>query len=497
MMVTDDIDATEQGINPVKVDPSQSKQRKRVERHSKVDQQSLAAAQNAIFQYLLSIVKIWPSENVLDEFKHLFIRYGDSRKSLDSPIGSDLLAVMQQLLAANQEKEFKNTLKRSCYILINNWDINRSHDSIKDLIQLFSDSSIRRPSKQPLINRLRRWLQNFVTSADFRELTLFAARYDDFEKLHWSQRYTSYLLVSQYVNLTNSVEQREAAQAMSQKLRKRFKTDLALYTAISESTVLDRESDRIKDPTVLGDDSLQLIKRILMCYGPFSYENLASIFCKQTLGLGYEKFKDCLKTYLLRSLPDETLSPTIERYIDEKLSTIYTSYSDKSVNEALLLRTCNRMIECLTTEDHENPSDTFLWLVAQGSPLTTVLILLKLLLICRNTRTHLEARIADLIRHYESYPEEECRGVIDFFEIFNITMTVYGEDIRYSLVSIDGSGSSASTSLEAYRIFSQVKSPQPDNLDDNSDRGPADALIDHFINDFIEHESTLPPGSDS
>lgn len=452
----------------------------------RVSSAALAKAQNTVFQYLLGIVKTWPSDDVLDEFKHLFIDCGNQYD--DATSGSELIAVMRTIAAANQEAEFKNTLKRSCYILINNWDITRNHEAIGGLIQLFSDSSIKRPLKRPLFKRLRRWLQSFIASDDFKELTLFAARYDDFEKLHWSQRYTSYLLVSQYANLKNSDEQREAARALSQKLKERFKVDLALYTAFSESLTTEHSGDRVKDPTVLGANSLGIIKRILSCRGPFSYEHLANIFRKQSKGIGYDQFKHGLESYLLQPLPEGARSKTLERQIKKKLSELYPTYSDKTVDEALLLRTCNRMIKWLTTEEHGIPSDIFVWAIAEGNALTIVILLLKLLLVCRHTRTHLETCIADLVRYYEDYPEEDCRAVIDFFEVFNVTMTVYGEDIRYSLVSVDG-GSPAKVSLEACRIFSQVKQPQRAEDDLEGDRAPAQ-MMDHFVNDFIEEDAS-------
>ncbi|MGF1538769.1 MAG: hypothetical protein ACFB4J_20095 [Elainellaceae cyanobacterium] len=494
MITRDDVDKTSTGEKHTRTG---DRQRDRANGHASgraaefpktVSQAALAKAQNTIFQYLLDIVKTWPSDDVLDEFKSLFIYCGNQHD--DAISESELIAVMRTIAAANQEKEFKNTLKRSCYILINNWDITRNHEAIGGLIQLFSDPGIKSPLKRPLFKRLRRWLQNFIASDDFKELTLFAARYDDFEKLHWSQRYTSYLLVSQYANLKNSDEQREAARALSRKLKERFKVDLALYTAFSESLAAEHSGDRVKNPTVLGEDSLEIIKRILACRGPFSYEHLANIFRKQSLGIGYERFKRSLETYLLCPLPDGARSKSLERQINKKLSELYQSHSNKPVDEALLLRTCNRMIKWFTIEEHGIPSDVFVCAIAEGNALTIVILLLKLLLICRNTRTHLESCIADLVRYYEDYPEEDCRAVIDFFEVFNVTMTVYGEDIRYSLISKDGS-SPAKVSLEACRIFSQVKPSLKAEDSLEGDRDPAQ-MMDHFVNEFIESEDGSP-----
>jgi len=417
-------------------------------------QRNIPRAQQTIYNHLLAIVKTWPPEDVLEEFRHLFIHHVNTSSSA-------LLPALYEIVLANREEEFKNTLKRSCYILINNWDISRNHQSIRRLIQVFSDPAVTRVTPSPTLKRLRGWLQNFISSSDFRELRLFAARYEEFERAHWSERYTSYLLVPQYINLQNSAEQREAARALSQNLKERFKVDLAFYTALSEST--RRQGDRPqKNPTILGNESLNLIKRIVARRGPFSYENLAHIFINQTRGLSYRQFKDCLKDYLIYSLEKNECIETLKTQLSAKLGELYQIHEDKNINDALLLRTSNRVIEYLTTEDHETPSSLFLLLMSQGTPLTLVIVLLKLVLICRHVRTHLEARVADLIQYYEQFDEEDCRWVISFFEIFNITMTIHAENIEYTLVSMGQDGSDdaspeAKQHLDSYRIFSQQR----------------------------------------
>lgn len=401
---------------------------------------------------MLTAVKTFSPEDVLDEFKHLFIHHVNTASS-------ELLPALYEIVFANNEQEFRHTLKRACYILINNWDLTRNHKSIQDLVNLFADGIIYRHTQAPILKRLRSWLKNFVNSRDFEELRLFASRYDQEEVLHWSDRYTSYLLVPQYINLNNSVEQREAARALSKKLKEKFKFDLAFYTVLAES--MNGAKRDIKNPTYLGDESLRLIKTIIAKRGVFSYVNLANIFREQTQNLKYQFYKKSLKNYLIYSLKDDEFIKAFEKQISEKLDQIYPMHEDKVVNDALILRTSNRLIDCLTTEDHTTPSSLFLMLLSQGSPLTLVVVLLKIVLMCPYVRTHLEARIADLIRYYEAYSEEDCQWVVNFFEIFNVVMTIHAESTEYTLVNMDDPLELSEhvrqrqRSLQQYRIFSQ------------------------------------------
>jgi hypothetical protein len=66
--------------------------------------------------------------------------------------------------------------------------------------------------------------------------------------------------------------------------------------------------------------------------------------------------------------------------------------------------------------------------MSQGHPLTVVVLLLKIVLICKPARTHLEACIADLIRYHEKSPET-CSWMINFIEIFNIIFAIYADNM--------------------------------------------------------------------
>lgn len=418
----------------------------------KQSRRNLPKAQEAIYEFLLEIVKNWSPDEVLKEFRHLFIHHSDT-------VSSSTLPYLYEIVFANQEQEFQHTLKRSCYILINNWDITRNRESIQKLIQLFSDPILYKHTISPTLKRLREWLRNFIGSPDFQELKLFTARYDD--RLHWSQRYASYLLVPQYINLENPMEQRQAARNLSRKLKEKFKFDLAMYTALSQ-TGLSREmvaERKLANPTSLGDEVLRLIKRIVAKRGFFSYPNIAHIFISQTQHLNYGAFKQSLLEYLIFSVEQDEFAITLKSQLAEKFDLLYAEHNDKPINNALILRTANRVIEYLTTENHQEPSSLFVLLLSQGNSLTLVVVMLKIILICRYARTHLEARIADLIRYYASYSEEECQWVVNFFEMFRIITAIYTENIEYNLVNMTGSHSrqQVEADMTAYRIFSQLK----------------------------------------
>lgn len=417
----------------------------------------LYQAQQVIYNTLLAAVKAWPPEDVLEEFRQLFIEHTDT-------ISSDTIPALQVILFANDEREFQNTLKRSCYILVNNWEVARQFQAIQLLIEQFNDPILYRKTLSPTLKRLRQWIINFVESKDFRDLALFVARFSEERTLgrsgEWVSRYTSYLLVPQYINPDNPIEQRHAARTLSRRLKDKFKFELAMYTAYSQSALPRARPPR--NPTALGDSALRLIKAIVAKRGEFSYKNLANLFAEQVKDLSYAGYKRGLVEYLLFTVQRHPVVGQLKATLVQKLAQTYPEYDDSPIDRSLVLRTSNRIIDFLMTEDQKNPSALFTLILSQGNSLTLAVILLKTILISRNSLPYLEARIADLINYYEQFPRDRCQWVINFLEIFQVTFAIYSENVEYNLVRVNAQASENGSplisvgDLETCRIFSRL-----------------------------------------
>lgn len=452
---------------------------------------TLQQVQDAIYTYLLSLVQEQSPEEVLTEFKHLFIHQVNARDE-------EARDAVCQIILENQENEFRYTVQRSCYILINNWEAYRQYQYIQSLIELFEDPVIERDTFSPTLKRLRSWLKNFVASPSYEELRLFIARFEveagEEEEKSWTRRYTSYLLVPQYIDLKNPVEQRESARALSKKLREKFKFDLAMYTARSQSGL---PTTGTRNPTSLGDDVLRLIKTIVVRRGKFSYSNLAHLFLNQTDNLYYKRFKKSLQKYLIFSIESKDFVNTLKTQLNKKLAPLYEDYHYDPIDDALRLRTCNRAIEFLTTENYQEPSPLFVLLLSQGNPLTLAIALLKLLLISRNSRTHLEACIAALIRYYEPFPKETCQWFINFLEIFNITLAIYADNVEFNLVQVSDHGTSDRQviDIDTYRIFSQLRDEE-EQLQEMQENGTGGDRDSRDSDDSIHFDDTSSSSGD-
>ncbi len=415
----------------------------------------LSTAQEVIYSFLIDLVKQQKAAIVLTQFKQLFIEGGGS---LDSNVSSSIY----EILFRKDENIFRSTLKRSCYILVNNWSLKRDYSSIKALIDLLSETI---EKKKILLSRskhrLQIWIENFVNSQDYQDLKLFSLTDITPETTNknatWSYRYAPYLLVAQSLISDNPIEQREVARNLARQLKQKFRFDLAMYVARCKASAHQQTS--VLNPTMLGDSVIHLIKKIVPRHLLFNYTNYAHIFTQQIKILSYHDFKQSFKRYLIFYLGNQVVADILKEKLSLQLDPLYQDRDRETVTVNLLLRTCRKTIDFLTAENDRKPAQLFILLAAQGNPLTIVILLLKIVLICTYVRTHLDVRIANLIRYYEQFPDEECQWFIDFLEMFNVVFAIYTGNVRYDLVKTQENLSKnyVVVNPENYRIFPQLK----------------------------------------
>lgn len=417
-------------------------------RQSNRQGKNIGAAQEEIWQFFLNIVKSTAPELVLTEFENLFINPSFSSNS-------EIEKALKLIVLSQNEQEFRNTLKRCIYILLNTWIYSRKYQYAQSLIEKLSVVHLNYRGSSTFLRTLRSWVINFIKSLDYQEVKLFAAKFDRQGRENWKYRYTSFLLTPQYLNSDNSLEQRQAARRLSQQLQDKYKFDLAMYTAYSHTT--PSWNDKVKNPTTLGDEALRLIKKVLANAGFFNHVNLANIFLNQTQQVSYNHFKKSLINYLIFSLESAGLVESIKTHLTQKLEALYEHENQQVLRNGLILRTSNRVIEYLTIGKDNKPSDLFVLIASQGNALTLGILILKLLLISPPSRTYFELCISKLIDYYGSYSEQDCQWVINFLEVSKIILTLYTEKVKYSLVNMDRENLACQTMIDenGYRIFCQ------------------------------------------
>ena len=411
---------------------------------------SLGMTAEVIYEFFLHGVQTSSPEVVLDGFEQLFFY-------LLCPRQPEVQRALETILSVETgESCFHSTIQRCCYILINNWLLKRQQRLIKNLIQRLSNSpDIYQTCLSIQESRLILWLNNFLNSEDYQNLLQCA----NFDRNNWSSRYQSYLLVPQYLNPRNSREQKEVARNLAKQLKDKYKFDLAMYITRLDSPM--GKNHKLNNPTQLGDEVINLIKQTISTQRVFNYGTQANLFLQNTQDFDYQKFKQCLPQYLMFNVSQQYPANILREKIEEKLQSLYRLHDQKIVNKALIIRSCNRLLEFLLIEPGKAPSFLFNLMIRQGSQLTLVILLLKLVLLGSPCRTYLEICIANLVQFYQDHAEFECQGLIQFLEIFNLVFTLFTENIQYFLVKTKDlePGTQSGTELDTYRLFSQFKGP--------------------------------------
>lgn len=411
---------------------------------------TVGAAQEIIYQFFLNQIQNYEPEIVLQKFKNIFIE-------LIAPVEPKLIQGIYTIIDADSQLEFYNLFKRCCYILVNNWIEQRKYQLPQKLLEILSQTNLGEPEANNPLKLLRVWLTNFINSPDYEDLKVSVFKYEKTVEKHWTSRYQPYLLAAQYLDANNTPKERQTARVLSQQLKDKYKFDLAMYTSRSQSAAFKLK--KYYNPTLLGDRALRLIKIILLNRGSMSYPNLAKIFLSQTQNITYKQFKQYLIKYLFFYGEKFDSTEFIREKIINYLDICHPESDEKNINNSLRLRTGNYLIECFTVEKSGEPSALFLMFATQMNPLTLAIILLKIILISTYSRTYLEVCFAKLIAYYQERTPAECQWLINFLEICQIALTIYGDNVQYNLINMaeNHQQEQSITDLNKCRVFSQQK----------------------------------------
>jgi uncharacterized protein YjbI with pentapeptide repeats len=407
------------------------------------------SCQRVIYSFFIDIVNQWDSEKVIEEFEQLFLE-------LSSNHSSNNIQALNWILVEKNEEVFQSTLKRCFYILINNWNIDRNCKANHNLI-LTVENSLQATKYyhhlSPHLKCLRKWVRHFTQSQDYQKIRHFALSHTQ----SWTHRYESYLLTPSALDPDISQDQRKTALKLAQDIKEKYKFDLAMYVTRSDCPTSSSESQ--SNPTQLGQDVITLIKKTLSTQKIISYDNLAKLFLEQTKNIEYSAFKIALLNYLGLSSEKQHPVPYIRDKFCQKLDKLESVHTQLLVDKSLISKICQQLIQILTTENGQSPSNCFCLLVSQGNYLTLVLLLLKLILISRLNKTYIEQKIANLIHYYQGLGEEKCQKFIQFLEVFNLVFTLFTTNIQFHLVKVQPQDTPTEKNIDSYRLFCQLKGP--------------------------------------
>jgi hypothetical protein len=385
---------------------------------NRVDNETLKK-QEIIYHFFRGIAVQYPAKEVLKEFKGLFFDYYSYIENQEA------ITAIYDLTFGRYEDAFLETLQKCCYILIRNWVERQEYFCINELVKSFTKINKKSAVANTMMNRRDTWLENFVHGDKYSQLQAFVYHESSSCNRVWLPVYNYYHLVSLSLSKDNQLEQREAAEILAHQIKNDFKFQLGRYIGDVEANL--NEDMRGQNPTHLGEQVVRLLKTLIVKRDKLNYANLAQIFIKQTLGLTYDKFKNSFHAYIMFSLDKSEVIKVFRQKSFMVINSYGQNENKNAINEGLINATCSAFLDCLTTNNTDEPSELFNLFVLKVNPLILTIIFLKIILVSPKSRETLDKNIATLINYYRQKNDQESRWFIDFLDIFNVTFTIYAE----------------------------------------------------------------------
>ncbi len=407
-----------------------------------------------LYDHLLYFVQTEPAREMIERFRRLFIGGRDYQ-----PVA--VRAALEDLACQKQiEGEFPFILNRCCHILINRWQTNsNTRWAIPELVEVFRFIPPVGTVQSRGARRVRQLLWDFRETEQYLTLQRLArviehtheesgqlrpARERDGSNLVGTliNRYP-YLYEHCLLSQDSSYEHQQTVRQIRDRIQKQFELDLSQFAMYQMRSLQTGKSGRIiqpvPNPTLLSDQELQsaLHQFVGKIQGDRTHYDLANSFLKQSLRTSsFRLFKDDLYDYLIDSIDPRYGNRQFNERLYQQLRDTLTRYDSQKPNNTLLLRTSSHLLNFLVVESLQRPNHyIFVDLVTNLGPTSTVVLLLKITLLCKQVKPYLEKRFSILFNHYEASEEDGVPWLVKSMENMHIALSVHFGSIDISFLN--------------------------------------------------------------
>ncbi len=393
--------------------------------------------ENLLYGHLQECRQQENAREVLGRFQDLFIQ-ADGYE--DAEVWQVLTTLVQR---SHSEREFKYTLNRCCYTLINPWSTQqKDHWAIPALVQLFEGVPTV-PTQSPETKRIRQLSRQFTQTEQYAALRRFANLIDDHAAVVAEEEQLVAKQLKRYPFLYDSslLTKDSDSQQKSHvgKLRQEAEASLGIKLARYCHQAKEQGRVRVPNPTRLPDAELT---EALAYYtgkveGNRSHRDLAQMFqtYSQTVP-SFRDFKEEFLEFLLSPLTDvdpkfvqHHLGRSLRQYLRDTLQ----DFDGQRPSDFVVITTCQKLLNFLVVQGRQNPVFRRFWqLLNEIGQVLTVGLLLRIVLFCTAVKPWLENRLAVLFNHHESYACKEVPWLINVLEHTNVALLTNFGKFGYS-----------------------------------------------------------------
>ncbi len=406
-----------------------------------------------LYSHLLNHRKIEHPHQLLERLRRLFIEGRD----YDTP--EVLVALNRIVFSKWADQEFNAILNRCCHIVMNYWWSHLGRDSpAAELIELFQTA----PSTSASFDatrRLRDLVRLFLASNQYFQLrqrvkaTAVAPQSDKDRSQpikNLVPRYP-YLYPHCLMDWDSSDLGQQVISQLQAKKEQQFEQDLHRYTThlLRRSPVTQHKTAlEMSNPTLLTDQQLETSIRSFAgkAEGGKTYQELAHQFVGSShQAPSYRVVKRQMYDYLTASISPDYGKHHFNRWLTHQLEATLPQNDMLRPNGSLLMQTCGQLIDCLVANPRQQPNHhgVFVDLTINLGATFTIGLLLKLVLVCRETKSNLDTvksylakHFAIVLKHYETKVSSEMSWLVECLENLMVAFGIHFGQADFSWIHL-------------------------------------------------------------
>ena len=410
----------------------------------------IAKIAQIFYNYLGNYLLHHTAEETILEFSCLFLE-GRSQNIV-------IRNTIEELIGSKIDKEDFCQILNHCFYIIINYLIENNKEN-KYIIQLIN--SLENINNNSIVySRIKQKIllltKKFVASKDYARLKRIAVILqsqslleinNDFLIQSFLSRYT-YLYKPLIVGQENIDEIAKLVQTLEINRLKAFELKLAQHI-IYRSRLIEiakarqfshgagKIVRRIPNPTLLSDKDLKLLLKqyIKKIDGKATLYQLSRDFMlKIKREISYREFKQNLHRYLIYQIEPRNSQYNFSEKLWKIIDRAYYQSDSLLLNDSLILRTCRKIYQALIINNSEkNNHKLLIQLINNLGTAQTVMLLIKIVLICPQAKPDLEQRLGNLFIYYELKTFADALWTIKFLEHFLVAFSIYFGEIDLSL----------------------------------------------------------------
>ncbi len=149
----------------------------------------------------------------------------------------------------------------------------------------------------------------------------------------------------------------------------------------------------------------------------------------------YGEFKRNLYNFIVSDIKPRNNTYNFSSRCQQKFTDIFPQSDAKSVNRTLILQTCRQLFSFLIVDHTVSPNpQRFAELIANLGTAQVMMMLVKITLICPESKSDLEKKICSIVSHYQLQNIQEILWLIKSLEHLLVAFSIYFGNLDVSLV---------------------------------------------------------------